>query len=143
MYYYNFSYILLENALHCTGMNCLAGWSFEQPSLVGGVPVYSRGLELNLKGPVQPKSFYGLDKPCWTENYLNVYMHPRLCMRLPFANLGSVLKTVLLMCSDVNTRWQPVHKNSGNLKDLEFFLFIVLIQIHCFNCFLLCIVCGY
>ena len=34
-----------------------AGWSFEQPGLLGGVPAYSRGLELDdLKGPIQPKS---------------------------------------------------------------------------------------
>ena len=36
-----------------------AGWGFEQPGLVGGVPAYSRGLELDdLKGPFQPKLFY-------------------------------------------------------------------------------------
>ena len=35
------------------------GWSFEQPSLEGGVPTYSWGLELDdLKGPFQPKPFY-------------------------------------------------------------------------------------
>lgn len=32
------------------------GWAFEQPGLVGGVPAYSRGLELDdLKGSFQPK----------------------------------------------------------------------------------------
>ena len=32
-----------------------AGWGFEQPGLEGGVPAYSRGLELDdLKGPCQP-----------------------------------------------------------------------------------------
>jgi len=37
-----------------------AEWSFEQPGLVGGVPAYSRGLELcDLKGPFQPKPFSG------------------------------------------------------------------------------------
>ena len=36
-----------------------AGWGFEQPSLVGDVPAYSRGLELDdLKGPFQPKTFH-------------------------------------------------------------------------------------
>ena len=36
-----------------------AGWGFEQPGLVGGVPAYSRGLELDdLEGPLQPKPFY-------------------------------------------------------------------------------------
>ena len=36
-----------------------AGWDFEQPGLEGGVPAYSRGLELHdLKGPFQPKPFY-------------------------------------------------------------------------------------
>ena len=36
-----------------------AGWGCEQPGLEGGVPAYSRGLELgDLKGPFQPKPFY-------------------------------------------------------------------------------------
>ena len=36
-----------------------AGWEFEQPGLEGGIPAYSRGLELgDLKGPFQPKLFY-------------------------------------------------------------------------------------
>ena len=36
-----------------------AGWGFEQPGLEGGVPAYSRGLELgDLKGPFQTKPFY-------------------------------------------------------------------------------------
>ena len=36
-----------------------AGWGFEQPGLVGGIPAYSRGLERDgLKGPFQPKPFY-------------------------------------------------------------------------------------
>ena len=36
-----------------------AGWGFEQPGLVGGVPAYSRGLELDdLKGPFQLKPSY-------------------------------------------------------------------------------------
>jgi len=35
-----------------------AGWGSEQPGLVGGVPAYSRGLELgDLKRPFQPKLF--------------------------------------------------------------------------------------
>jgi len=35
-----------------------AGWSFEQPGLVGAVPAYSRGLELGShKGSFQTKSF--------------------------------------------------------------------------------------
>ena len=35
-----------------------AGWGCEQPGLEGGVPAYSRGLELDdLKGPFQPKPF--------------------------------------------------------------------------------------
>ena len=33
-------------------------WGFEQPGLEGGVPAYSRGLELDdLKGHFQPKPF--------------------------------------------------------------------------------------
>jgi len=36
-----------------------AGWAFEQPGLEGGVPAYSRGLELDdLEDPFQPKPFY-------------------------------------------------------------------------------------
>ena len=36
-----------------------AGWGFEQPGLVGDVPAYCRGLELDdLKGPFQPRAFY-------------------------------------------------------------------------------------
>ena len=32
---------------------------FEQPGVLGGVPAYSGGLELDdLKGPFQPKPFY-------------------------------------------------------------------------------------
>ena len=35
------------------------GWGFDQLDLGGGVPAYSRGLELHdLKGPFQPKPFY-------------------------------------------------------------------------------------
>ena len=36
------------------------GWvGLEQPCLMGGVPAYSRGMELgDLKGPFQPKSFH-------------------------------------------------------------------------------------
>jgi len=35
-----------------------AGWGCVQPGLEGGVPAYSRGLELDdLKGPFQPKPF--------------------------------------------------------------------------------------
>jgi len=38
------------------GIQSQAGWDFEQPGLEGGVPAYSRGLELgDLKGPFQPK----------------------------------------------------------------------------------------
>ena len=41
------------------GVQGQAGWGFEQPGLEGGVPAYSRGLELDdLKGPFQPKPFY-------------------------------------------------------------------------------------
>ena len=41
-----------------------AGWGFEQPGLEGGVPAYSRGLELDdLKGPFQPTPFY--DSMVW------------------------------------------------------------------------------
>jgi len=38
------------------------GWmELDQPALVGDVPAYSRGLELNdLKGPFQPKPFYDI-----------------------------------------------------------------------------------
>jgi len=36
-----------------------AGWGFEQPGLLGGVPACSRGVELDdLKGPFQPNPFY-------------------------------------------------------------------------------------
>jgi len=36
-----------------------AGWGFKQRVVEGGVPAYSRGLELDsLKGPIQPKPFY-------------------------------------------------------------------------------------
>ena len=36
-----------------------AGWGCEQPGLEGGVPAYSRRLELDdLKNPFQPKPFY-------------------------------------------------------------------------------------
>ena len=43
-------------------MGCLpfgwTGWGCEQPGPEGGVPAYSRGLELgDLKGPFQPKPF--------------------------------------------------------------------------------------
>ena len=31
-----------------------AGWGFEQPGLVGGIPAYSR----DLKSPFQPTAFY-------------------------------------------------------------------------------------
>ena len=38
-----------------------AEWGFEQPGLVGGVPVCSRDLELDvLKSPFQPKPFCDL-----------------------------------------------------------------------------------
>ena len=34
------------------------GWGCEQPGVEGGIPDYSRGLELDeLKGPFQPKPF--------------------------------------------------------------------------------------
>ena len=44
-------------------MGCLpfgwTGWGCEQPGPEGGVPAYSRGLELgDLKGPFQPKPSY-------------------------------------------------------------------------------------
>ena len=36
-----------------------AGWGFEQPDLEGGIPAYSRVLELgDLKGSFQPKPFH-------------------------------------------------------------------------------------
>ena len=36
-----------------------AGWGCKQPGLGGGIPAYSRGLELgDRKGPFQPKPFY-------------------------------------------------------------------------------------
>jgi len=39
-----------------------AGWGFEQPGLVGGVPAYGRGLELgDFKGPFQTKPFCDYD----------------------------------------------------------------------------------
>jgi len=42
-----------------------AGWGCEQPGLVGGVPAYSRGLELyDLKGPFQPKPFHESSNLC-------------------------------------------------------------------------------
>ena len=37
-----------------------AEWGCEQPGLVGDVPAYISGLQLDdLKGPFQPKPFYG------------------------------------------------------------------------------------
>ena len=42
-----------------------AGWGFEQPALEGGVPAYSRGVELeDLRGPFQPKPFRGSMNAC-------------------------------------------------------------------------------
>ena len=39
------------------------GWGSEQAVLEGGVPAYSRGLELDVpKGPFQPKPFYDSKK---------------------------------------------------------------------------------
>ena len=72
---------ILEEILYCEGGEALeqvaqrgcecplpgkiqgqAGWGFEQPGLEGGVPAYSRRLKLDdLKGPFQPKLFYGCD----------------------------------------------------------------------------------
>ena len=47
-----------------------AGWSFVQPGLEGGVPAYSRGLELHgLEGPFQPKPFYD-SMPCCSAMFL-------------------------------------------------------------------------
>jgi len=41
------------------GIQGQAGWGFEQPGLVGGVPACSRELELgDLKGSFQPKLFH-------------------------------------------------------------------------------------
>jgi len=41
------------------GIQGQAGCGFEQGDLVGGIPAYSRGLELyDLKGPFQSKPFY-------------------------------------------------------------------------------------
>ena len=48
------------NALkHSSGsIQSQAGWGCEQPGVEGGVPAYSRGLELGeVKGPFQPKLF--------------------------------------------------------------------------------------
>jgi len=40
------------------GVQVQAGWGCEQPGLEGGVPAYSRGLELrDFKGLFQPKPF--------------------------------------------------------------------------------------
>jgi len=40
-------------------IQCHAVWAFEQPGLEGGIPAYSRGLELgDLQGLFQPKPFY-------------------------------------------------------------------------------------
>ena len=37
-----------------------AGWGFEQPGMVGGVPAHGGELELDdLQGPFQPKPLYG------------------------------------------------------------------------------------
>ena len=42
------------------------GWGCEQRGLEGGVPAYSRVLELDdLKGPFQPKPFYDSMIPVW------------------------------------------------------------------------------
>jgi len=44
------------------GIQGQAGWGCDQPGLEGGVPVYSRGLELrDLKCPFQPKPSYDCD----------------------------------------------------------------------------------
>jgi len=45
---------------YLNSIQILVGWDFEQPVLEGGgVPAYSRGLELDdLKCPFQPKPFY-------------------------------------------------------------------------------------
>ena len=57
-----------------------AGWAFEQPGLVGGVPAYSRGLELDdLKGPFQPKPFY--DSLCDTRVAIDVFINTVLSLR--------------------------------------------------------------
>jgi len=46
------------------GIQGQAGWGFEQSGLMGGVPAYSRGVELNgIKSPFQPKSFYDSKVP--------------------------------------------------------------------------------
>jgi len=43
---------------HPGGVPGQAGWGCEQPGLEGGVPAYSRGLELDgLNGPFQHKPF--------------------------------------------------------------------------------------
>ena len=43
---------------HPGGIQDQAGCGFELPGLEGGVPAYSRGLELDyLKSPLQPKPF--------------------------------------------------------------------------------------
>ena len=47
------------------GIQGQAGWGCEQPGLQGGVPAFGKGLELgDLKGPFQPKPFYGSMKTC-------------------------------------------------------------------------------
>ena len=51
-----------------------AGWGFKQPGIEGGIPAYSRELELgDLKGPFQPKAFYDSVIQCDCM-YVNVYM---------------------------------------------------------------------
>ena len=55
---------VVQRGCECTlsaGIQGQAGWVLEQPGLLGGIPVYSRGLELDdLKGPFQPKPFCDL-----------------------------------------------------------------------------------
>jgi len=49
----------------CSPSDC-TGWGCEQPGLEGGVPAYSRWLELdNVKGPFQTKPFYDSMIPSW------------------------------------------------------------------------------
>ena len=49
----------LYQCSHLGGVQGRVGWGFERPGLEGGVPAYSRGLELDdLNGAFQPKPFY-------------------------------------------------------------------------------------
>jgi len=51
---------------HPGGAQGWAGWGFEYSDVVGGVPLYSKGMELDgLKAPFQPKPFCDIPSVLW------------------------------------------------------------------------------